>query len=365
MKVLDYIRRSAERCPDRVAVMVHGDSGQTLSYAEVLAGMQAPSLWERALPLPLLGEAWDKDFTLHTTGTTGEPKAVTITQERVVRDSLNLIRAHGYEDGVQFIIAGPMDHLGCWSKIFPTLFVGGTLHILPHGMKDLEAFFEIQGRLATFLVPSAIRMLLQFASDRLASFADRIDFIETGAAPMAHSDKLRLCELLPASRLYNTYASTEAGIVATYNYNDGICKDNCCGVPFGNVPFSIGADGIIGGSSDVGFMDEDGMLHIVGRQDDMINVGGLKVSPVEVEEAAMQLPCVRDCICIPRPHPLMGSVPALLLVMADGEELDRKALVRHLADVLGKGYKMPQRLEAGESIRYTFNGKKDRKSYVS
>lgn len=64
-------------------------------------------------------------------------------------------------------------------------------------------------------------MLLQFGADRLAQYADRLDFIESGAAPLPHADMLRLCDLLPHTRLYNTYASTETGIIATYNYNDG------------------------------------------------------------------------------------------------------------------------------------------------
>ena len=361
MTILDYIRRNAEHCPDKVAIT---DKGDFFTYGEVYSRMTK----SEQLPIPLLGEAWDGDFTLHTTGTTGEPKAVTIKQERVLRDSLNLIRAHGYRKGIQFIIAGPMTHLGCWSKIFPTLIVGGTLHILLDGMKDLDAFYEImrkgEQRYATFLVPSALHMLIQLDAKRLGSMADRIDFIETGAAPMPHEDMVRLCQILPRTRLYNTYASTEQGIVATYNYNDGgICtvkKAGCCGVPFDNVGFTINKEGIIDGSNDLGYLDEEGLLHIVGRQDDMINVGGLKVSPVEVEEAALLSSMVQDCMCVPRSHPLMGQVPALLLVMKHGATLDKKTLARHLLQELGETHKVPLYYEVVDSIPYTFNGKRKR-----
>ena len=220
MSFIESIHNIALHSPDKTAIVAYshgiGTEGSTrLSYAEVYRAMTHCY----PLPIPMLGNSWDGDFTLHTTGSTGKPKAVTVSRQVVMRNSLNLIHAHGYKEDLQFIIAGPMNHLGCWSKLFPTLMVGGTLHILPDGMKDMEAFFDIMHnhgkRYATFLVPSAIRMLIQFASERLRYCSDCIEFIETGGAPIAHSDMLRLCELLPDSRLYNTYASTEAGIVAT------------------------------------------------------------------------------------------------------------------------------------------------------
>lgn len=87
------------------------------------------------------------------------------------------------------------------------------------GMKDINRFFEViddaNTKVATFLVPACIRMLLTFAKDKLTSYANKIDFIETGAAPMPLEDMRLLCQVLPQTRLYNTYASTETGIIST------------------------------------------------------------------------------------------------------------------------------------------------------
>lgn len=365
MNVLDYIHRQANLTPGRVAIVSYRHSSEiesTLTYAEVCQRMSHAA----PLPIPLLGDRWDGDFVLRTTGSTGKPKAVTVTQQMVMRNSLNLINGHEYKDRLQFIIAGPMDHLGCWSKLFPTLMVGGTLHILPDGVKDMDAFFRVmsnpRNRYATFLVPASLRILMQFASAQLRAHADVIDFIETGAAPMSHADMQRLCQLLPHSRLYNTYASTEAGIVATYNYNDGRCKAACCGVPFSNVDFSISDNGLIAGSSDIGFLDEDGMLHITGRQDDIINVGGLKVAPAEIEDAAMTVAEIQDCICIPRQHPIMGQVPELLVVMRSGYNFDKRAIAKALMPLLDR-YKIPQFITEADHIERTFNGKPNRSFY--
>ena len=388
--VLDIVRRSAEQWPEKVAVITHDG---TITYAQLYERM----LNVEPLPIPLLGEAWDKDFILHTTGTTGRSKDVIVSQRAVMANTENLIEGHHYSHDIIFIITGDMTHLGCWSKIFPTLAVGGTLLILKDGMKDLEAFFqamERRGRFATFLVPATIRMLLQFTGNRLGEYADRIDFIETGAAPMPRADMLTLCRLLPNTRLYNTYASTETGICATYNYNyncncncnrneDEKCLAGCLGRPLKHSAIHIDADGRICCSgdtlmsgyldapdltrsvlydgmlhtTDLGYLDADGMLHLTGRADDVINVGGYKVAPSEVEDAAMSMPEIADCICRPRQHPILGFAPELHVVMHEGATFDPKAIARHISQQLKERYKVPLYYKCVTSVPRNANGK--------
>lgn len=381
MTILNKIKAQRQ---DKVALIC---GTETMTYAEVYRRMRDAE----PLPLPLLGTSWEGDFRLRTTGTTGKAKTVVISQRAVMANTSNLIQAHGYTEGLLFIIAGDMTHLGCWSKIFPVLTTGGTLLILKDGMKDIEAFYQAMEtqpyqRVATFLVPANIRILLQFSAGRLARYADRIDFIETGAAPMPHADMLQLCHLLPHSRLYNTYASTETGIVATYNYNDGRCLAGCLGHPLPHSKIHITSDGRIacggdtlmsgyepdpvpphGGTfvtNDNGFIDAEGMLHILGRQDDIINVGGYKVAPSEVEEAALSMPSVKDCICIPRQHPILGQATALLVVTSEGYSLDKKAIARHIAACLKDQYKVPLTYQEVDHIERTANGKLNRKFYL-
>ena len=97
--------------------------------------------------------------------------------------------------------------------------LGATLYIID-GMRDMNAVFGALDypatKMATFFVPASVRMLTQFSAERLASYAEKIDFIECGGAPLPHADMLELCRLLPKTRLYNTYASTETGIISTF-----------------------------------------------------------------------------------------------------------------------------------------------------
>ena len=244
---------------------------------------------------------------LFTTGTTGKSKGVMISNSTIIADAENLIDAQGFSHDILFIICGPLNHIGCLSKIYPVIMCGATLLIMK-GMKDINAFFTALDspyeKIATFLVPANIRILISFGRKQLEHFADKIDFIETGAAPMAQSDMNELCKILPNTRLYNTYASTETGIISTYNYNDGNCIAGCLGRPMKHSQIIITENGTIACkgdtlmsgyvgdkqltdsilhdntifTSDNGMIDNNGMLHLTGRMDDVINVGGMKVS---------------------------------------------------------------------------------------
>ena len=340
---------------------------------------------------------------LYTTGTTGQSKGVMVSHRALIADAENLIAGQGFSHDLVFVINGPLNHIGSLSKIWPCIILGATILII-EGMKDLNAFFRALDtppsslllppssklKFATFFVPATIRMILQFAPDRLASYAHKLDFIESGAAPLPQTDMQRLCELLPHTRLYNTYASTETGIIATYNYNDDRCMANCLGRPMPHSKILITPDGLIACqgdtlmsgyvgdpeltatvlhddtvfTSDVGILDEEGMLHLSGRASDVINVGGFKVSPIEVEEAAMASPMVSDCICISASHPVTGRALKLLVVTPSGQKLDKRTLARYLADRL-EPYKVPMLYEQVDTIARTYNGKLDRKFYLT
>ena len=447
MNLEDYLHQNAQRYPDKVAV-VCGDT--SLTYAQLwqevarraqdfhphevvcfrssqdidflvtymavhLAGGVAVPL-EHGMPDTLferISSAVAHSFTLHsslpiadilyTTGTTGQSKGVMVSHRALIADAENLIAGQGFSHDLVFIINGPLNHIGSLSKIWPCIVLGATILII-EGMKDLNAFFRALDtppssfllppssklKFATFFVPATIRMILQFAPDRLASYADRLDFIESGAAPLPQADMLRLCELLPTTRLYNTYASTETGIIATYNYNDGRCMANCLGRPMPHSRVLITPEGLIACqgdtlmsgyvgdpeltatvlrddtifTSDIGTLDEEGMLHLSGRASDVINVGGFKVSPIEVEEVAMSSPLVSDCICISASHPVTGHALKLLVVTPPGQTLDKRTLARFLADRL-EPYKVPMLYEQVDTIARTYNGKLDRKHYYS
>lgn len=326
---------------------------------------------------------------LMTSGTTGTAKGSMLSHGSLVANGDNLIDALGFSQDLAFIVSGSLAHIGSLSKVWPTIMVGGTI-VLTDGIKDIEAFFSAldypSQKIATFLVPTSIRIILRLASERLASYADKIDFIETGAAPMVLADMQHLCSVLPHSRLYNTYASTETGVVATHNYNTpGGQIPGCLGRPMKHSSITIRNNGRIYCSGktimrgyldfpivynpkmsfptfDIGYIDNQGRLFLEGRIDDIINVGGFKVSPFEVENAAMLFPAIADCICISAPHPILGNILKLIYVAKPSLKVEISKLVSHLRNHL-ESYKLPLAYEQADKIARNANGKLDRKSY--
>jgi len=329
--------------------------------------------------------------TLYTTGTTGKSKGVMLSETCLVSCADNFISDLKFSPELLFIISGPLNHIASLFKIHPVLTVGGTLCILD-GLKDMNAFFECfnlpYSKFGTFLVPASIRLLLQFSYEKFAALADKVDFIETGAAPITSSDMETLSKALPHSRLYNTYGGTEIGCACTYDFNDGKYMEGCIGRPMKNSSVTVTPDGNVvvsgltimsgyvadeestrrvlqdGGihGADLGYVDENGMIHLTGRKGDIINVGGFKINPSEVENAAASHPSVKDCICIAATHPVIGTVLKLLVVLAPGAELDKRSIAVHIKSQLAP-HKVPTYYEAVPSINRTYNGKLDRKSY--
>lgn len=328
---------------------------------------------------------------LFTTGTTGRSKGVMISHRTIVADAENLIDGQLFSHDLVFIICGPLNHIGSLSKIYPIILLGGTLYLL-EGMKNMEELFRAFDypcqKIATFMVPASVRMLLQFGEKRLRQYVDKIDFVEMGGAPLPPSDQRLLCDTLPKSRLYNTYASTETGIMCTYNFNDGVCTPGCLGRPMRHSRVFISDDGRVACqgptlmtgyvgdeektrevlhddtvfTADNGEISADGMLFLSGRKDDVINIGGYKVAPTEVEDVALSFPGIKDCICICVSNPMFGNALKLLYQVAPDTTVAKRELAQYINTHL-ESYKVPRLYEQVTEVKRTYNGKLDRKAY--
>lgn len=208
-----------------------------------------------------------------------------------------------------------------------------------------------------------------------------------------------LREVLPDTRLYNAYEASETPGVSAYDYNQDNFSANCLGKANDGVALAIlTEDGQITSapdvqgqicvkskmnmleyygeiqltesvrkdgwfvSNDLGWLDKDGQLYLSGRKGDVINIGGYKIAPTEVEETALLSGMISECICVEDLDAY--GVPFLkLLVVADrAGEFDAKALGAFLAERL-EAYKLPRKIELTDGIKKTFNGKIDRKAY--
>lgn len=328
---------------------------------------------------------------LFTTGTTGKSKGAMLSELSLTSSSENFTDRFPFSENLLFIVSGPLNHIASLFKIHPTLSTGGTVCILD-GLKDMNAFFKTFDlpfkEFAAFLVPASLRIIMQYSYEKLCALSSKISFIETGAAPISKDDMEKLSKALPHSRLYNGYGSTEFGSASAYDFNDGKYMEGCIGRPYKNVTIEIDADstlvvsglGIMSGyvndeentklvladgkihTSDLGYFDEEGMIHLTGRAGDVINVGGYKINPIEVENVASAYPGIKDCICIAGKHPVIGQVLKLLVVTDDAASFDKHDVAVFIKSKL-EAYKVPTMYEIVDAVKYTYNGKKDRKSY--
>ena len=294
------------------------------------------------------------------------------------------------------LISSPLNHSHGLRRYYANMVKGSSVVVLASVLNLIKFFGSIEqyGVTAMDLVPTALSVILKLSKTKLGDYAKQLRYIQLGAAPLMDSDKEKICALLPETRLYNFYGSTESGCIVIYNFNVENSKKNCIGKPACNAEILIvdenrnpiessaentgllaskGAmnmsgyyedeeetkavliDGIVY-TNDVAYYDEDGDIILLGRQGSVINVGGKKVSPDEIENAAKQIKGVIDCGCIPVDDAMLGSVPKLFVQTRSEAKFDPVAIRNELQGML-EPFKVPKYIVWIEKIPRTFNGK--------
>ncbi len=355
------------------------------------AAQSATELSDYSLP-----EKEDMSELLFSTGTTGKEKGIIITHKNDIALAENVI--HGVKllkDNVE-LIPSPLNHSHGLRRYYGNMVQGATV-ILVSSVMNVIGFFGMMDKYGVNsidLVPTALSVLLKLSKGKFAEYKDVLRYIQFGAAPLSDNDKKIIRELLPNTHLYNFYGSTESGCICIYDFNDGVDKPKCIGKPAHNAKIIIVDDDrneivssenntgllasfgdmnmsgywkdeeetakalINGGiySNDEAYYDGDGDIILLGRKGDVINVGGNKVSPDEIEDVTKKHPSVADCGCIGVKDELKGSVPKLFVQVKAGAEFDAIAIRRHLQNNL-EPYKVPNLIVQIDKIPRSFNGK--------
>ena len=107
-------------------------------------------------------------------------------------------------------------------------------------------------------------------------------------------------------------------------------------------------------TQDIVYKDEDNFFHLLGRQSDIISIGGLKIAPDEIEDIIKQYPGIVDCACVGKNNDIAGQVPVLFIVVNDKYN---GAGMHDFIKVNLEPYKSPKEIHIIEEIPKTFNGK--------
>lgn len=341
---------------------------------------------------------------LFTTGTTGKSKGVMITHygQMNMCESQNAVLDYSVDN--VWLIPTPMNHAAGLRKTHMSMVRGSTV-LLMNGFMNLKLFFSNirdYGVTSIYLPPAGVHYILMLASKELAKYDGQLDFLYSSSSALPGGDKEKLIALLPTVRKFDAYGGSEVGAVCYIDYNahrgDAACvgkanpgvdifivdenyqpmenatrenpgiiaiRSNTVTAGYWNEPELTAEtirDGVIY-MTDLGYID-DGYLYLVGRRDDVINVGGLKIAPTEVEDVALRHPAVNECVCIPYDDKVYGRVVKMLVKVNEGFTLDQKEMARYLEEKL-EAYKVPKYMESIDAIPRTFNGKIDRKKLIA
>ena len=349
---------------------------------------------QRNFSPPALDSTADLIFT---TGTMGLPKGVQLTHRNVATAVSHINAVIGTAEGDVDVIPIPLYHAFGLGSMRCFLVGGATVVLAPGFRLPGELLGTLQRHAATGMigVPAGFAVLLRLGERGLGRFADQLRYIEIGSAPMPLEQKKALMKLLPRTRLFMHYGLTEAGRSAFIEFHRDHAHLDTVGMPSPGVKVQVrdeqgaicgsGERGVlwVGGqhvspgywddpelskttfadgwmrTGDVAQLEATGFIRLHGRDDDVINTGGIKVVPDEVERVLAEHPAVSEaaCIGIPDPRGIAGQVLRAFLVPAAGlpppadSELSQWVL-RQL-----EPYKVPARYEWVSELPRTASGK--------
>lgn len=365
------------------------DGISSIKIKDIIA--RAKDADEADLELP--GEN-DRSMLLFTTGTTGSSKGVVMLHRGDVGIAGNVIEGTSMKKGNVEIIPMPLNHSFGIRRYQSDMVNGGTVCLMD-GMVFIGTLWKLvekYGATSMAISPASLGMIFHLSDERIADYADQLDYIQIGSAPLAEADKEKLLRLLPDTRLYNFYGSSEAGCACILEFSGNGNKTGCIGRPTvnsivrftddaGNVVENgspeapallswggsivmegyyndpdLTAETLVGGyvrTKDLAYLDEDGDCILVGRADDVINYGGSKISPAEIENLALGYEYIDDVAFTSISDLITGELPVILVIQKDG--YDEAEFERFLTDRL-ESYKLPRKYIYVDNIPKTFKG---------
>lgn len=330
-----------------------------------------------AAPPP--GEGPERHLRFFTSGSTGVPKCIGLglPQLRTALAGVARTIRLGPED-VSLSTASLSHTLGLITTVLVAWASGGTVVFADlNRPRQLET--ALAGARPTWCAasPALLRLLLRLAAARRMAWPS-LRLLRSASSPLP-LELLRDLEAGFEVPVINAYVMTEApGEIASQGLDDDrrpgtVGRPTVCEVEIRNA----GAAGVdasgevwIRGpnvaatadpsgwlrTGDMGRRDESGVLTITGRRDDIINQGGIKVWPPDVEAAALEHPGIRAAVAFPIPHRGLGEVVGLVVEPRLGAELDRAAIRTFLMARLARS-RWPSTIVVCDSIPLNRRGK--------
>lgn len=332
---------------------------------------------------------------LFTTGTTGAPKGVPLTYKNEAAAARNInTYIKNTTDDVE-LLALPISHSFGLGRVRCCLVNGQTIILLGSFVYIKKIFRTIEEEKITgfSMVPASWKFLQKMSGEKIAEYAHQLKYIEMGSAYFSPEDKKHLAGLFPNTRVTMHYGLTEASRSAFMEFHED--ADNIASVgkasPYTQIStfdengimlpngqegeICVKGEHVTNGyintsvndifyrdgyfrTGDVGTINAEGYITLKSRIKELINVGGKKVAPTEVDEQLLKIEGIADCACVAAKDPegVLGEIVKAYIVKSEGSEITFEQIAEQLQGKL-ESYKLPIQYEWIDVIPKTANGK--------
>ena len=331
-----------------------------------------------------------------TSGSTGVSKGALISHGALVAAAAAYARTLGTSESDRTLVLVPLFHnTGFCDQLAHMLLVGGVCDLLAEfGTSAARA--ALRRRPASFLiaVPGILRLLA--ISEDADEIFSRCEIACYGGSPMPQPWLSELASRWPSLRLFNCYGLTEFTSVShILKPADIAAHSGSVGCPVAGVeqrivdaagrqvPFGTAGELQLSGptrmlrywgapglttraldgrwlrTGDIGAVTQDGFLKLLGRAAEVINRGGEKISPLQVEAALSLEPHISEAAVIGAPHPIFGERVVAFVTLRGTTELEAEAVAGRLRERIAD-YAVPERFIVLDELPRNAAGKTDR-----
>ncbi|XP_051138296.1 probable CoA ligase CCL9 [Andrographis paniculata] len=348
----------------------------------------------------LTNESSDVALFLHTSGTTSRPKGVPLTQQNLYSSVQNIKSVYKITETDSTVIVLPLFHVhGLLAGLFSSLGAGAAVTLPAAGRFSASTFWsDMNNYNATWYtaVPTIHQIILDRHLSRPEPVYPKLRFIRSCSASLAPAIMARLEEAFGAPVL-EAYAMTEAThLMATNPLPEyGPHKPGSVGKPVGQEMAILNENGTVQEANsngevcirgpnvtsgyknnpeankvafqfgwfhtgDLGFFDSDGYLHLVGRIKELINRGGEKISPIEIDAVLLSHPDIAQAVSFGVPDDKYGEEVNCAVIPREGSNLDEEKVSRFCKGTLA-AFKVPKKVFITDTLPKTATGKIQRR----
>lgn len=307
---------------------------------------------------------------LASSGTTGTPKVMLLPQQQVLTTGTYIARHNELSANDVGLNPLPLWHINAEVVALTASVIAGSELVLQRRFKRTNFWKLVADAQVTWInaVPAIVSHLATLRDDE--TVPSRVRFIRSASAPLP-AELIRNFEETIGIPVVESYGMTEAASQICANPLHGLRKPGSVGLPVGvslqlvplddgveaaDEPFPVGQVALRGPSvissyasddyasrftadgwlltGDLGYIDNDGYVFLVGRSDDVINRSGEKIYPREIEEVILQVPGVGATAVIGQPDVVLGAVPLAYIEVAPEFQGELGSLCRQIAVAL-------------------------------